>query len=492
MPLSPIWLTTAILLALLPILQRLVLRLKLPGLPMRLAAAAVLAWAALASVPHELLPIGYRSTILVLDKLLLSYLGIRLVLWITLEVPPALGWARPRPQILVQLLMLSGGTIATVIVFREVARFDVVGLVTTSAVLTAVLGLAAQEPLKDLFAGLELQLDDVFEVGDFIDVGEGILGTVVSVNWRDTCLKDITGALVVIPNTKVTEVVVKNYGRFGSMGNRFSIGLDYALPPAQARQLVLGVLEQHPRVLKTPCPAVRVENFADSAITYEILAFQPPGNLADRLNLRSELLEQIWYAMERNGHSVPYPVRELRPKRASLDEAHPTRLDGDQRVRQLALNPLFSDLEAPETTALARQAHCVRFGPGELIVREGDPGESLYQLIRGRVEVLKRQASGAAVRVAQLSPGDIFGEMSLLTGSPRSATVVAREECLLLEVAQAHLAPLLQDNPALMNQLAHLVTARRSQLEGLSRERVKAQENQLLRRMQQLFNTVIF
>lgn len=490
--LPQVWLTAIVCISLLLPLQRLARRLNLPELPVRLAAAALLAWALVSSLPEGLPPDPYRPWILIADKLLFSYLGIRLLIWLVLELPPALGWRKPPPQILLQLLMLAGSSLATVIVLRELARFDVVGLVTTSAVLTAVLGLAAQEPLKDLFAGLELQFDDIFQVGDFIQVGDEHLGEVVSVDWHDTCLRDISGSLVVIPNTTVTETVVKNFCRFGRMGNRFSIGLDYALPPAQARSLVLDVLNRHTGVLPSPAPAVRVESFGESAISYEILVFQRPGNLADLLNLRSELLGQIWYALERTGQSVPYPVRELRPKRSRPDGNHPTRIEAGERVALLRHNPLFGALSDEELTSLAQQARCLRFSPGEAVVQEGDPGHSLYQLVSGTMEVRKQQEEGEALTVAQLKPGDIFGEMSLLSNSPRSASVLAIDECVLLKVAQDDIAPLLQGNPALMDELARLVTARRHQLEDLSAESVKVQQNQLLRRMQQIFSSVIW
>jgi CRP-like cAMP-binding protein len=351
-------------------------------------------------------------------------------------------------------------------------------------------GLAAQEPLKDLFAGLELQFDDIFSVGDFIDLGDGTLGVVVSINWRDTCLKDISGALVVVPNTKVTEVVMRNYGSFGSMGNRFSIGLDYALPPSRARQMLLDVLNKHPRVLDQPAPAVRVQAFADSAITYDILAFQPPGNLGELLDLRSELLEQIWFTLERAGQSVPYPVRELRPKRTTLDSGHPEHRSLQQRRSLLSLNPLFGDLTDEEMLRLAKATHCLRFAPGEVVVREGNHGDSLFQVVQGVVEVLKSQDEAPPFQVAQLKPGDVFGEMSMLTDARRSATVLALEECVLLEVSRSCLGPLLQENPPLMERLAHLVSQRRGELEGMEREKVKVHENQLLRRMKQLFESL--
>ncbi len=492
MPLLQVWLTAITFLALLLPLKQLSRRLRLPDLPVQLAAAALLAWAVGSSFREGLAASSSRTWFLVVDELLVSYLLIRLLLWLTLELPPALGWRKPQPQILVQLLMLGGSAIATVIVLRELARFDVVGLVTTSAVLTAVLGLAAQEPLKDLFAGLELQLDDVFEVGDYIEVDQQHRGVVVSVDWHDTCLRDMTGTLVVVPNTTVTEAVVRNFGRFGSMGNRFHVGLDYALPTTQACALVLDVLQRHPQVLNDPPPVVLVESFEESSISYGILVFQRPGTELDQLKLRSELLAQIWYALERAGQSVPYPVRELRPKRAPVDGNHPNRLVDDERIKLLERNPLFSKLSDGELASLAQQASCLRFSPGEVVVQEGDPGDSLYQLVIGRMEVRKGQAGQAARTVAQLKPGDIFGEMSLLSDSPRSASVIASDECVLLEVAQQHIAPLIQRNPGLMEELARLVTARRHQLEDLNTTAVMAHENQLLKRMKQIFTTRIW
>lgn len=101
-----------------------------------------------------------------------------------------------------QLLIPGGGTVATVLVVHEQARFNLVSLLTTSAVLTAIVGLAAQEPLKDLFAGLELEFDDVFSGWDFLDLGDGTLG-----------------------------VVVHNSVTLGAMGNRFNLRLDYSLLP---------------------------------------------------------------------------------------------------------------------------------------------------------------------------------------------------------------------------------------------------------------------
>ncbi|MCP9884675.1 mechanosensitive ion channel [Synechococcus sp. ATX 2A4] len=492
MHLLQVWLIALSTLALLLLVRNLCRVGRWPPFPLQLPVVATVVWAISHSLSPLVLPLGYRPWFALLDELALIYAAIRLCLWVGLELPAALKlWQRP-PEILLQLLMLASGTVATVVVFKELARFDLLGLVTTSAVLTAMIGLAAQEPLKDLFAGLELQLDEHFRQGDFMWLEDGNAGVIVAINWRDTCLRDLTGTLLIIPNTKITSEVVRNLGAFGSMGNRFSIGLDYAFPTTQAKQLLLESVRQHPRVLAEPEPIVWVKEFADSTILHEIMVFQAPGGLADQLSLRSDLLEQIWYRLERAGQSIPYPVRELRRRAPQVKANQTGNSAGTERRLLLALNPLFKELEGAELDRLAGNTRCVRFAAGEMIVREGDRGGALYQVVKGSVDVLKRNAGAAPIHVASLQAGDLFGEMAMLADSTRSASVQATEECLLLEVNREHIAPLLQDNPELMERLAKLVSDRRAELEGMALANRLAQQNQLLRAMQQLFTTLSF
>ena len=165
-----------------------------PPLVVPLVATAV--WTLLRSLPLGALPTTTRLWLSSLDDLLVVYAAVQLVIWGCFEVPGSLGWWRRPPKLLLQLLALGGCAIGTVVVIRQATRFDLVGLVTTSAVLTAVIGLAAQEPLKDLLAGLELQLTSDFELGDFIHLSDEVRGVVVSVSWRDTTLRNIDGALI--------------------------------------------------------------------------------------------------------------------------------------------------------------------------------------------------------------------------------------------------------------------------------------------------------
>lgn len=469
--------------------QLLVCRRGLPPLPLRLCIVALASWVVVPRIAALDLPARYIPWVAFSDTWLIALAGLRLSLWVLMELPAGLGWWRRPPQLLLQLVMLGGGSIIFVILASQAARLDLLGLVTTSAVLTAVLGLAAQEPLKDLLAGLALQLSHDFTLGDWLELEDGRDGLLESVSWRNTVLRNVDGCHLVIPNRKLTEEVVVNRSPRGAASNRFEVGLDYSWPPARARALLESVLRRNHQVLPAPEPRVRIKHFGESAVIYELQAWQREIGPLAVLQLRSTLQEQIWYALERAGQTIPYPVVQLQaPRRHATGRGHEERLRN--AVQALERSDLFGVMSAEELLALAEASRVVRFGPGEAIVREGEPGDSSYQVLQGRVEVLKSVASGRQMSVRQLLPDALFGEMTLLLDSPRSATVRAMEECCLLELDRTALQPLLEANPDLLQRLAHHVSRRQQELEALDRAGNAQPEASLLSTMRRLFLAV--
>ena len=274
------------------------------------------------------------------------------------------------------------------------------------------------------------------------------------------------------------------------MGHRFSLGLDYSHPPAQAMRLLLEVLERHPQVLADPAPQVWISRYGESAVEYELLVFQAEAGDRQEYELRGALLEQIWYALNREDRRIPFPVLELRRHHhAPMEADEQALLLPQRRAELLASNPLFANLSADELATLAPLSRCLRFGPGETVVREGEPGNCLYQVVSGRLEVSKQRPAGGAanLEVAQLGPAAVFGEMTLCTDAPRQATVRTLEETLLLEVERRDLVPLLAANPALLEDLGNLVSERQRELDQLSDAAAAAQTSWLIERMRQLF-----
>ena len=470
------------------LLRRLLRQRQLPAPPWRLPAAALLLQV-VGDPLAGLLPGAGRSLMLLLDGLVGSYALVVLVSWALLQLPAALGLGRPIPQILRDLLALAVAALLTVLNLQQ-AGVNLVGLVTTSAVLTAVIGLAAQETLKDLFGGLSMQIGAAFRVGDWVDLGTQ-RGWVQSITLMNTVLIGLEGAEIVVPNSQAASSAARRYRPGQPVGHRVALGLDYNHPPAQALRLLLEVLQRHPDVLVDPPPQVWISRFGDSAVEYELLLFQREAGDGPQLRLRGELLQQIWYALQREGRSIPFPVLELRRPLAREPLAdEPDWSRSERRAMRLAANPLFAGLSGQELATLAPLTRCLRFGPGETVVREGERGDCLYQVLSGAVEVRKGQPGGdgaSELEVAQLGADAVFGEMTLCTDAPRNATVRALEDTVLLEVERRDLVPLLEANPHLLEQLGALVSARQQELERLSDAAASERTGWLVETMRQLF-----
>jgi small-conductance mechanosensitive channel/CRP-like cAMP-binding protein len=462
----------------------------LPRLPVLLPLLALLGWALSAVLPLATFPGPYRLGLGIVLDLLASYAAVRLLFWLLLELPGGLGWWRRPPDLLIQLLTISGWALISVLVVRETTQFDLVNLVATSAVLTAVIGLAAQEGLKDLFSGLQLQLTDDFAIGDWLELADGRRGTVEAISWRETRLRTMDGTFLVVPNSRITADVFLNRSRFGAIADRFEIALASAFPPGRAIPLLLQVVQQHDQVLSDPPAQVRLKAFHDSGIAYEVQIWQKPLGDQTLLELRSQLQQQIWYALQRQGQSLPYPVREILPKRSQAPNAMQDLPVAEGCRRALAMVPMFAGLGPEELQVLVEGSQLIWFGPGEVVVRQGDSGDSLYCLLQGLVDVSWALDGERQQQVRQLCAGDVFGEMTLFLDSPRTATVRTVGECQLLEVERAVVCRLLEGNPALLESMALLVSKRRTELEQLSLDPQGTTPMGLLEAMRRLFAAV--
>ena len=451
----------------------------LPRPPLRLMLLGIVLWAAFEGVT----PSGGMRWLAALDELGMAYALIGLGVWLLLECPPALGWCPPGALILRDLTRIGLGSLATVLVLQNRAQLNLVGLVATSAVLTAVLGLAAQEIIKDLFAGIELQLDPPFQVGDWIEIGDKN-GVVESLDLMTTTLRRVDNSTMLVPNSMVVDSPLRRFTSNEAVGNRFTVALGFEVPPGQAHELLESVLQRHPLVLENPAPIVWVSKFDESRIDYELLAFHRNGAEGSRMRIRSELLEQIWYTVQRQGWSLPFPSLQLQKRPEALP---PVIQDASATSQVLRRSWLFSQLEQAQVERLAQRVHWNRFGPGETIVRQGDAGTALFQVVQGTVEVFMNDGSAEGLAVSQLGTDELFGEMGLCTGEPRSATVRSRGECVLLEVNRADLLPMLEEDPSVLDQLSLIVATRRSELERLSSKDAEERRSSILRRMRDLF-----
>lgn len=329
-------------------------------------------------------------------------------------------------------------------------------LLTASAVGAVVIGFALQDTLGNAFAGLAIQIEKPFRVGHWISVG-AFEGRVSEITWRATRLRTKTGNFVIVPNSVMSKEAITNYSEPASPTRlHVEIGLGYDVPPNRARAALMDAIRQAPLALRDPAPDVLLVDFAASALTYRVRFW------VQDFRLDGEALDQvrtaIFYALKRAGLEVPYPIQiEYQREDAPVDTAAPQH----RRAAALAGVEMFAPLSEPERVLLAAAAEERTYGAGERIVRQGDAGESMFVLVDGTARVFVEPDTDVAV----IESGGCFGEMSLLTGDPRTATVAARTDCIVIEISPDAFNQIAQMNPAALDRMTTLAGQRRGPLE---------------------------
>ena len=256
-------------------------------------------------------------------------------------------------------------------------------LLTTSAVGAVVVGFALQDTLGNAFAGLGIQSEKPFRIGHWIRVGD-FEGRVAEVTWRATKLRTKAGNFVIVPNNIIAKDAITNYSE-PAVPTRLEVevGASYLSTPADVKAAALEALGQVPRVLNTPPPDVLLHSFDGSAITYKIRFWLADYEFDDEA--RDEARSAIFYAFARRGIEIPWPIEVG----YSRDWPEPDAATKQQeRERVLARVDLFSRLTTDQRRDIAAASAIRLYGAGEVIVRQNDPGQSMFVVCSGSAAVL--------------------------------------------------------------------------------------------------------
>ncbi|MDE3156108.1 MAG: mechanosensitive ion channel family protein [Acidobacteriota bacterium] len=368
-------------------------------------------------------------------------------------------WRRTRrdaaaaPRVLADTTAIVVVAAACLVVLQYVYGVRVPGLLAGSGVVAIIVGLALQALLGNLLAGIALHFERPFTTGDWLLV-DGQHARVVEMSWRSTRLVTTDDVLIDVPNGSLVTNTITNFARpTPRHAVHATIGLHYDVPPARARAVLAAAAASVDGVCREPAPVVLVTEFADSAVTYRVKVWIDDHAIFARV--LSDLRAHCWYAVRRAGMEIPFPivtVYQPKPDR-SAETAR------EAAARALAVHPIFSFLTAAQIEDLVRESPIVLYAPTEHIIEQGATGESMFLLVGGRVAV-RMTRGGRTDVVAELGAGDCFGEMSVLTGDPRTATVVAQEEVEAVEIPKAAFARLIHDNPDVVSRLGELLAQR--------------------------------
>lgn len=334
-------------------------------------------------------------------------------------------------------------------------------LFTGSTIIGIVVGLALQDTLGNLFAGIALQADQPFQVGDVIAINNQGTGVIEEVSWRGVKIRTFQNKLLVISNAVLGRETIEVAPQGNLNARLVFFSSLYANFPSKTAQAVREAVRHVENVSNKIRPIVRIRNLGDNGIDWEIKYWL--DDYAKYNDTDALIRQRVWYVFKREGIDFPFPTRtvhvEPKPETLSTDDVV------NETSEHLSRVPVFAPLSEDEIARLARSSVKRIFAPGELIVRKDQEGRSMFVVIRGNVKVQIPEGLGQKV-INKLSVNDFFGEMSLLTGEPRSATVVADDEVEVLEIRKNALKPIFDSNPDLMDSVCAIIEERKQLLES--------------------------
>jgi len=408
--------------------------------------------------------IAFATALLIAGIATLSMLGM-LVFKVIL---PLVGFTPPRimQDVTVAMIHLAWG-----IFCLQAYGVSLAGILTTSAVLTAVIGFSMQDTLGNILAGLAIQTDHSIRVGDFIQL-DNQFGCVVETRWRYTAVQTPNWETMIIPNS----VLMKN--KFSVLGRRIGepvqwrrwiyFNVAYRHSPAH----VIEVVEKGLRsaeilyVAKTPPIHCLFIDYADSFAKYAVRYWCT--NLFIESPTDSEIRVHLYAALQRAGIELATPTQSVlltqetdeRVARQTEEEAH-------HRVIVLHKLELFRMLHEKELLRLAQHLTPAPFVKGDIIIRQGSIAHNLYIISEGHVDVVVENAEKESSKVADLGPGKFFGEIGLLTGEPRVATVIATTPVQSYRLDKESLQEIMKARPAIAEEISHVLAQRQTELNSI-------------------------
>lgn len=372
-------------------------------------------------------------------------------------------------------LMTYAIALLGLVILLQTLGLDLSSLTVLAGVLGLGFGLGLQELASNFVSGLTLLFEQQIRVGDFIEM-EGIAGTIERISIRSTIVRTNDRRVVVLPNHLFAQKNVTNWSYQASVNRiHLPVLVAYDSDTVLVTETLIGCARMEAAVLRDPPPVVWFKGFGERAYEFALLVWiDQPQNVDP---IKSALYFLIEQEFRRQGIEVPLPQQEIRfrdPQRAlagMMPQTEPppsspaTDLSDVRSLRVLLKQvSYFAHCTNAQLRVLIEQGYRSFFQKGQIICKEGEPGECFYIILHGTTEVISEQLGQG---IAQLQTGDFFGEISLFMGIPRSATVRALEEVTLFVVDHRAFKMLLQQHQPLAESIAQSLAQRQQVLKEL-------------------------
>lgn len=380
-------------------------------------------------------------------------------------------------------------------IFSLVLGQSLLHVMTASTVALGLIGFALQKPILDAFSGIVLALQQPFKVGDWLQADDqyGIgrtaddksgIGRITEMNWRVVHLVTTDEITFVIPNSEFISKQTKVYSRPEKFfRDELRVTLPYSVTTYQGERILLGAVNQIEEIAAIPRKSiVSIADYTDRGVLWQLLYWCPdPGRIpAFRFRVHRNILRNLHYA----GIEVPVPILDLRRVKPKANETEEMR--GIDPLIQRA--SIFAALTADELRQLSSMSQNRLVTAGTPLLRQGDPGDSLYILRDGLLEVRISRGGRPETVVGCIHPGNFFGEMSLLLGEPRSASIVPVVDSMVSEISREAMTKLMHDRPELATYLGELLAEHQARDTKLTSQQHIAEQHQSI--LDQIVNRI--
>lgn len=349
------------------------------------------------------------------------------------------------------------------VMLRSFFGVSLSGIGITAAVATGVIGIALQDTLASVIAGISISIEKPFKVGDWIRVNN-LEGRVEQINWRTTRIRTFNDDYVVMPNFTISKTEMINfYAPTKAHAREIQIGVGYEHPPEQVKAALLQAVAGIPGILEHPEPLVRLVNYGDFSISYKTKFWIRDFSLYPEIE--DAFSSKIWYIFKRHGITIPFPIRDVRI--AEKKKAPPNA--GKVTADELTDISILNEIPAAARKIIASYMTRRLYGKNEIVFRKGEPGTHLYCIKRGSVQVEARRS--APVRIES---GGLFGEYAMITGKERNATIITDSECEMFLLHRNDLKEVFKKHPDVTKKLVALIDERQSSLPPNAAEAVDA------------------
>jgi len=372
------------------------------------------------------------------------------------------------PKLIKDLLIILIFFADVFYIFSIVLHQPLTGIWITSGTLTLVLGFALRTIILDLFSGIAVNIEKPYQIGDWIEIHQrfavnSMIGQITNISWRATHICTDENTNVVIPNSLMTTMVVTTNYWHRSKATRFQVmvTLDFSIPAVRVKRILMaGTLEamKENGFVKENPPQVLIENTDDRGVVYKVRYWITPWHPISPSAAKDKVFSSIFKHLDAAGLSLANPKEDVYHYNMP-----PRQLDPDKildRSKLLSQIEIFTILTPEETEQLSKKIFRHTYSTGQCVVNQGEKGSSMFVIFEGLLEVMVSDGE-TIVTVATLAPSDYFGEMSLLTGESRSATIRCLSDSVVYEIKQNEFTELIYKRDEIVEQIAFKIEERR-------------------------------